>query len=187
MIDDTVARCGGCGTRYTSRSWPWLESLGGEGLRRVCAVAGCGAVVDRTPRAANGGGRARPPENVAPVDVVFVDVPMPAAGEARFASAFVESSDPHDCGPLTGVLQGQRLQMSGPGFDFDGTLAEFCAAMRARLTMAEADRELRSAETERRAAREWMAEAAQCVAFAHRNFGDGKARVLRLVKPEGER
>ncbi len=187
MIDDTVARCAGCGSRYTTRAWPWLESLGGDGERRVCPVVGCGAVVGRMPRSANAGGAATARANAVPVDVVFVDVPLPSVPEVRFASAFVESADPHDCGPLTIMLQGQRLQMIGPGFDFDGDLASFCGAMRARLTMAEADREIRSAETERSAAREWMAEAAQRLEFAHRHFGDGKAKVLRLVPPEGER
>lgn len=47
MIADTVARCGTCGSRYTSRAWPWLEALDGTGDLRACPVPGCGAMLVR--------------------------------------------------------------------------------------------------------------------------------------------
>jgi hypothetical protein len=47
MIADTVARCGTCGSRYSSRAWPWLEALDGTGDRRACPVPGCGAMLAR--------------------------------------------------------------------------------------------------------------------------------------------
>ncbi len=45
MTASLVARCATCGTCYDVRAWPWLETLGAD--RRVCAVPGCGAPVER--------------------------------------------------------------------------------------------------------------------------------------------
>lgn len=136
-VEPVVSRCDCCGTQYTARAWPWLESLGGDGSRRVCAVPGCGSTVDRRPVAANArGGAPRPRAVTVPVEVTIVEVPLPSVPEARVFSAFVESTDPHDCGPVVFLSQGQSLAITGPGFDFEGTLAEFCDAMRARSTMA---------------------------------------------------
>jgi hypothetical protein len=47
MVEPVVSRCFVCGTQYTARAWPWLESLGGDGSRRVCAVPGCGFAITR--------------------------------------------------------------------------------------------------------------------------------------------
>jgi len=47
VTDDTVARCDICGSRYTSRAWPWLESLDRTGDRRECPVPGCRAPITR--------------------------------------------------------------------------------------------------------------------------------------------
>ena len=53
MSDEpVVSRCGCCGTQYTARAWPWLESLGGDGSWRRCAVPGCWSTITRAPDAA---------------------------------------------------------------------------------------------------------------------------------------
>lgn len=49
-MDDTVTICTTCGSRYTSRAWPWLESASApcDPLdRRVCPVPGCGDTLVR--------------------------------------------------------------------------------------------------------------------------------------------
>lgn len=47
-VEPTIARCGICGTQYTARAWPWLESVGAiRDERRQCAVPGCCAPVAR--------------------------------------------------------------------------------------------------------------------------------------------
>lgn len=46
--EPTIARCGTCGTQYTARAWPWLESVGAvRDERRTCAVPGCCTPLER--------------------------------------------------------------------------------------------------------------------------------------------
>lgn len=40
-MDDTVSLCRTCGSRYSSRAWPWLERPDGAPDLRVCPVPGC--------------------------------------------------------------------------------------------------------------------------------------------------
>lgn len=46
-MDDTVSLCRTCGSRYSSRAWPWLERPDGAPDLRLCPVPGCGATLTR--------------------------------------------------------------------------------------------------------------------------------------------
>ena len=54
-MDDTVSLCRTCGSRYSSRAWPWLERPDGAPDLRLCPVPGCGAMLTRGTVARGGG------------------------------------------------------------------------------------------------------------------------------------